>query len=307
MAIVNRTKKEINAKLVFYGPASGGKKTNLEYIYKKLKPECRGKMKSVATQKDRMIFFDFMPAELADVNGYSVRFHVYTISGEVTQPAIWKMVLKGVDGLVFVADSNPDRMSANIDSMKSLTEHLNNYGKILADFPSVIQCNKQDLANATPIQDMQRMMGIEEVPLVSAKAKKGEGVVNSLNKVIKGVLQNLKETEPSLKEEPAATKTAAATAPAAPPTKAPSAGLKGDSFDELASFTLAQAAETGGMTGETAFAAAPAMHAEPTIEVVGEVEMVGDGRFRLPIAVMYGGKKKEFAISLSLSVEELLR
>jgi len=308
MALVNRTKKEINAKLVFYGPALSGKKTNIEYIYKKLKPECRGKLKTIATQSDKMLFFDFMPAELSEVEGYSYRFHIYTVSGEVTHPAIWKMVLKGVDGIVFVADSHPDRMLANIESMKSLKEHLAAYGKTLHDIPSIIQCNKQEIAGALSVQEMIRMLNTEGLTHIPTKAKKGEGVVSTLNKLIKVVLQKVRETESlpqSEKKQKVVQKRSAKDESAAVPS------LKGDSFDELASFTIAQAAETGNVLQGDPVAklpATPLMDAlEPNLEIVGEIEMIGDGKFRLPLAVMYGGKKKTFAITISLSVQELLR
>jgi signal recognition particle receptor subunit beta len=310
MALVNRTKREINAKLVYCGPTFGGKRTNLEFIYKKLKPETRGKLKSVSTQNDRMLFFDFMPAELSDFDGYSVRFHIYTISGEVSQPAIWKMVLKGVDGIVFVADASPGRVDANVESMKELVENLQTYGKGIQDIPCVIQLNKQDASTAASAAELLKVLEIGDLPVVVAKAKKGEGVVASLNKLIKAVLQDVKENNPLFSGD-LANGVMAEPEPKAPSRKSSVANAaagdapSSDSFDDLATFTIAQASEPGNtLTGGTP---SSAMGQDPFVEVAGEVEVLSDGRLRLPLAVVSGQKKKMVAITISLSIDDLMR
>src|SRR5512137_906990 len=158
MALVNHAKGEINAKLVFYGPGLSGKSTNLNFIYRKLKPEHRGKLKAMNIEKERMLFFDFSPSGPGKVGAYNVRFHIYTITGEAASGTAWKMVLKGVDGVVFVADSAPDRLGANLESLSVLRKTLEGYSINLADLPGVLQCNKRDLSAALPLDEMQNAL-----------------------------------------------------------------------------------------------------------------------------------------------------
>lgn len=319
MALVNRTKKEINAKIVYYGPGQSGKSANLEYIYKKLKPECRGKLQSTMAKNDRMLFFDFTPAELAEPGGYSFRFHIYTLVGGVTESSTWKMLLKGVDGLVFVADSMPDKMQNNLASFKSLEENLAAHGKALPNIPCIIQCNKQDVAGALSLEEIQRQLPFGNIPLVAAKAKKGEGVVNTLNRLVKMVLQRIREAEPEIgSEEEATGKEARRAAPAKEVTPARAAGTgevasatsaKEVAYDELASLTISQAVEAG--IGGRGTVKPPASLSgaeveEPVLELLGPVEMLADGRFRLPLAVSCGGKKRSTALTVAISFEKLL-
>jgi signal recognition particle receptor subunit beta len=315
MALVNRTKKEINAKIVYYGPGQSGKSANLEYIYKKLKPECRGKLQSTMAKNDRMLFFDFTPAELAEPGGYSFRFHIYTLVGGVTESSTWKMLLKGVDGLVFVADSMPDKMQDNLVSFNSLVENLAVHGKALADIPCIIQCNKQDVAGALSLEEIQRQLPSGSISLVAAKAKKGEGVVNTLNRLVKMVLQRIREAEPDIGiEEKGTGKEARRGAPAKEVTPARSAGASAASakevaFDELASLTISQAVEAGIGGRGTVKPPASLLQAEveePVLELSGPVEMLADGRIRLPLAVSCGGKKKITALTVAISFEKLL-
>ena len=155
MSMINYASREINCKLVYYGPGLGGKTTNLEHIYGKVSPNTRGKMISLATETERTLFFDFLPVDLGTIRGFKTRFHLYTVPGQVYYNASRKLILKGVDGIVFVADSQIERMEANVESMQNLYDNMAEYGYDLTKLPFVIQYNKRDLPNAAPIKDLQ--------------------------------------------------------------------------------------------------------------------------------------------------------
>src|SRR5512145_591645 len=155
MSMINYASREMNCKLVYYGPGLGGKTTNLEHIYGKVSPNTRGKMISLATETERTLFFDFLPVDLGTIKGFKTRFHLYTVPGQVYYNASRKLILKGVDGIVFVADSQIERMEANVESMQNLYDNMAEYGYDLTKIPFVIQYNKRDLPNAAPIKDLQ--------------------------------------------------------------------------------------------------------------------------------------------------------
>jgi len=155
MSMINYASREINCKLVYYGPGLGGKTTNLEHVYTKVNPNARGKMISLATETERTLFFDFLPVDLGTIRGFKTRFHLYTVPGQVYYNASRKLILKGVDGIVFVADSQLERMEANIESMQNLYDNMAEYGYDLTKIPFVVQYNKRDLPNASPIKDLQ--------------------------------------------------------------------------------------------------------------------------------------------------------
>ncbi len=158
MSMINYASREINCKLVYYGPGLGGKTTNLEHVYSKVAPEKRGKMVSLATETERTLFFDFLPVDLGTIRGFKTRFHMYTVPGQVYYNASRKLILKGVDGLVFVADSQMDRMEANVESMQNLYDNMAEYGYDVAKIPFVIQYNKRDLPNAAPVSELQQQL-----------------------------------------------------------------------------------------------------------------------------------------------------
>ncbi|MDD3294426.1 MAG: GTPase domain-containing protein, partial [Geobacteraceae bacterium] len=193
MALVNDVKKEIHAKIVYFGPAQSGKTTNLEYIYGKLKPEYRGAFKFMNTSSGKIVFFDFMRPELAGVEDYSVRFHIYTAPGEVSVPAIWKNALKGADGIVFVADADPSRMLENRRSLESLKCFLLEQGTKLGDVPCIFQCNKKDLADQSSLEQMKSLLEIDEFRMIPASARAGEAVLPTLSEMIKLILQKLRD------------------------------------------------------------------------------------------------------------------
>jgi signal recognition particle receptor subunit beta len=158
MSMINYASKEINCKIVYYGPGLGGKTTNLEVVYGKVTPDTRGKLISLATETERTLFFDFLPVDLGQIRGFKTRFHLYTVPGQVYYNASRKLILKGVDGIVFVGDSQVERMEANQEAMQNLYDNMAEYGYDLTKMPFVIQYNKRDLPNAAPIKELQAAM-----------------------------------------------------------------------------------------------------------------------------------------------------
>jgi len=204
MALVNDVKKEIHAKIVYYGPAKAGKTTNLEFIYNKLKPEYRGKFKFLNTPSGKMVFFDFMRPELAGVKDYSIHFHIYTVPGDVVDDAIWKNVLKGVDGIVFVADMDPSRMLENRRSLDDLKDALAVHSTRLEDIPCIFQLNKKDLSGAMTPEDMKNLLDSGDVLLIPAAARSAAGVLPTLSEMVKMILQKLRDTPLGEQEQPSA-------------------------------------------------------------------------------------------------------
>jgi hypothetical protein len=197
MSFINYSSREINCKIVYYGPGLCGKTTNLQYIYAKTNPDARGKMISLATETERTLFFDFLPLSLGDIRGFKVRFHLYTVPGQVFYDASRKLILKGVDGLVFVADSQEERMDANIESFDNLKGNLAEQGYHLEKIPYVIQYNKRDLPTALPIDVLVGTLNPNGgIPQYEAVATVGYGVFDTLKAVAKLVLMELKKAAP---------------------------------------------------------------------------------------------------------------
>jgi mutual gliding-motility protein MglA len=191
MSMINYASREINCKLVYYGPGLGGKTTNLEYVYNKVNPETRGKLISLATEQERTLFFDFLPVDLGSIRGFKTRFHLYTVPGQVYYNASRRLILKGVDGLVFVADSQAERMDANIAALENLYENLVDYGYDPTQLPVVLQWNKRDLSNAVPVDELRRQLNPMGLPEQEAVAVTGAGVFDTLKAVSKLVLKSL--------------------------------------------------------------------------------------------------------------------
>ena len=194
MTFINYASREINCKIVYYGPGLGGKTTNLQYIYDTTAPTAKGKLISLATETDRTLFFDFMPLELGTVRGFKTRFHLYTVPGQVFYDASRKLILKGVDGVVFVADSQEERMDANIESLYNLEENLTSNGYDLSKIPYVLQLNKRDLPNVIPAEEMVAELRRNGEPVHEAVAAKGNGVFDTLKSVAKQVLTELRKS-----------------------------------------------------------------------------------------------------------------
>ena len=224
MSMINYASREINCKIVYYGPGLGGKTTNLEHVYQKVSPNTRGKLISLATESERTLFFDFLPVDLGTIRGFKTRFHLYTVPGQVYYNASRKLILKGVDGIVFVADSQMDRMEANQEAMQNLYDNMAEYGYDLTRMPFVVQYNKRDLPNAAPLAELQAALNpgwevteaprqrnspdvfhageylvqqvatgewVERAPYFEAVAVTGEGVFDTLKGVSKLVLKSL--------------------------------------------------------------------------------------------------------------------
>jgi len=192
MSFINYAAREINVKIVFYGPGLGGKTTNLQYIYEKSNPQQKGKLISLATETDRTLFFDFLPLDLGSVRGFKTRFHLYTVPGQVFYDASRKLILKGVDGVVLVSDSQEARMDANIESMKNLEDNLDENGFDLKSIPYVLQFNKRDLPTAVAVDKMYRVLNFKGEPTFEAIAVQGMGVFETLKAVAKQVLYELR-------------------------------------------------------------------------------------------------------------------
>ena len=193
MSFINYSSREINCKIVYYGPGLCGKTTNLQYIYSKTNPDLKGKMISLATETERTLFFDFLPLALGQIRGFKTRFHLYTVPGQVFYDASRKLILKGVDGVVFVADSQIERMEANIESLDNLRINLAEQGYDLDKVTCVIQYNKRDLPNSAALEEMQQLLNPKGLPEFEACATTGKGVFETLKAVARGVLRDLKQ------------------------------------------------------------------------------------------------------------------
>ena len=192
MSFINYMAREINCKIVYYGPGLCGKTTNLQYIYDRTNPDAKGKMISLATDTERTLFFDFLPLSLGEIRGFKTRFHLYTVPGQVFYGASRKLILKGVDGVVFVADSQIMRMEANMESVENLAENLAEQGYALERIPYVVQYNKRDLPGVAEVSELREMVNPDKVPDFEAVARTGVGVFDTLKAVAKLVLTELK-------------------------------------------------------------------------------------------------------------------
>jgi signal recognition particle receptor subunit beta len=321
MALINHVKGEINAKIVYYGPGSAGKETNLNYIYRKIKPENRGQMKTMNVEKNRMLFFDFTPAGQGKIGDYNLRFHIYSIVGEVSGNTAWKMVLKGVDGIVFVADSTPDRMKTNAASLDELREIMSGYGMSIKDLPGVLQCNKRDIYYSLPLDEMENALNYGGFAVKPAVAGKGEGVLESLFALMKEVTKNLRESgivpgvEP---EQPAPPETAIPEEKEefAPPIEPALLTLEEEQQivePEPLPTPLLEEPQPIILAEEVVEAEQPVLEAieeiaapetpTPVIEIAGLPEPYSGGRLRLPLRVRCGGQEKEVTLSLTVAVE----
>jgi signal recognition particle receptor subunit beta len=195
MASINYASKEISCKIVFYGPGLSGKTTNLQYVHKKIPPHSKGDLISLATDQDRTLFFDFLPVDIGKIHGFATKFQLYTVPGQVYYNATRKLVLRGVDGLVFVADSQRSKMDENLESLENLAENLSEYGYRLERIPMVMQYNKRDLNFICPLEEMQRKLNPRSLPHFEAVATKGTGVFDTLKCISKLVLDQAKRKQ----------------------------------------------------------------------------------------------------------------
>lgn len=192
MSFVNYHSKEINCKIVYYGPGLGGKTTNIQYVYQKTSGDAKGNIISLNTENERTLFFDFLPLDLGEIRGFKTRFHLYTVPGQVFYEASRKLILRGVDGVVFVADSQVEKMDANRESLKSLEMNLLEQGYDISRLPMIMQWNKRDLPNVIAVEELEKELNRWDCPTFEATAIEGKGVFESLKMISKLVLMNLK-------------------------------------------------------------------------------------------------------------------
>ena len=305
MALFNHVIKEVNAKIVYFGPGFCGKETSITHIYRKLNPEFRSVIKVMTVQGNRMLFFDFRPTEKG-VEGYSVRFHLYTVVDEVLKPSTWKMVLKGADGVVFVADSDPARQQENLDRLNELQTLLVAEGSGVDQIPFVMQYNRRDVPDAVALEEMQRSLNRSNVPGFPSVATTGDGVLSPLSNLIKMVLAKIRETlaesveakvkgeEEAAPEPPSGMEVAEAVVP--------DTTLEGG---EVA--TSGETAEPPLPPGE------PSRHEEaaPAEEVAGGAEeihleitgggLLEEGRLTIPVTVTAGAARRDYRLVISLA------
>jgi mutual gliding-motility protein MglA len=193
LSFINFAAREINCKIVYYGAGLGGKTTNLQLIFDKTADKQKSKMISLATETDRTLFFDFLPLDLGTVRGFRTRFHLYTVPGQVFYDASRKLILRGVDGVVFVADSQEERLDANLEALENLQENLKEHGYDFKKIPYVLQLNKRDLPNALPVEDLKRELVRRDEPSLEAVAFQGKGVFETLKEIARQVLIELKK------------------------------------------------------------------------------------------------------------------
>ena len=191
MSMINYASREINCKVVYYGSGLGGKTTNLEYVYSRVNPDTKGKMISLATDTERTLFFDFLPIDMGEIRGFRTRFHLYTVPGQVYYNASRRLILKGVDGLIFVADSQRSRLDANIEAMHNLYENMESYGYDVGTIPFIVQYNKRDLPDIMSVEELRSVLNPMGVPDFEAVAIEGEGVFQTLSAVSKLVVRSL--------------------------------------------------------------------------------------------------------------------
>ena len=193
MSFINFAAREINCKIVYYGAGLGGKTTNLQFIFQKTAEQQKGKMISLATETDRTLFFDFLPLDLGSVRGFKTRIHLYTVPGQVFYDASRKLILRGVDGVVFVADSQEERVDANIEAIDNLAANLQEHGYDLHQIPYVLQLNKRDLPNALPVETLKKELMRRKEPVFEAIANQGVGVFETLKEIARQVLTELRK------------------------------------------------------------------------------------------------------------------
>jgi len=298
MAVINYSKKEISAKIVYYGPSLCGKTTNIQAIYQSVKPDQKGKLVSLATEADRTLFFDFLPIEIANIRGFKTRLHFYTVPGQVYYNSTRRAVLTGVDGLVFVADSQRDKMEENTESLANLEENLNYYGKSIRSIPLVIQYNKRDLPDVMSIAEMNQILNPEGYPHTEAIATTGEGVLETLTRITKMVLQHIEKGTSGKPQQPPRLGPAAAQPASERPTPeaAPAHPHTSPQVDSTVHDT--RGAHAGGK---------PEV-AGGRIQIVGtgSAEVISANAFSIPVHVKIEGDNRVFVMDMAIKLDRFI-
>ena len=275
MALINRAKKEINTKIVYFGLPLAGKTATLESLFKMLPPEFRGTLKSMAVRDDRMLFFDFLPLGAGKLDGYTVRVHLYTAPGTIADMASWKIVLKGADGVVFVADSAATRLEANRESLEQLRGLLQGGGRNLEEIPLIVQGNKSDVTGAASPETVAEVLG-GGLDVVAASAATGEGVMPVLSMLVKQVLETISNTQME---------------------------GRGEGPLRLTALELPEK-EKAGVIVEAAVNPEIAAGIEPELMIDGAPEPLGNGLLRLPLVIRFDGKEKKVTLKVAISLEQ---
>lgn len=291
MALFNGTKREINAKIVYFGPPAAGKAATIQFVHRKLKGEIRSPIKAMGGQKDRMLFFDFMPPELGEVNGFRIRFHLYTVQGDVSSASTWKTILKGTDGIVFVADASRGGGSTNGEYLQRLREYLSAYGQELAAIPYTVQCNKSDLADAASPNAILQELGLTDCPAVASSVVTGEGILQVLSSVLKQVIGTLRESPPAA-EELRSTLTASEPSAGGGGAEVAAPTVMADFVPPMVSPESVELTASGPVLEE---------NHEPELELFGEPAVIADGCVEIPLKVMSGDRTKLFRLTVSLN------
>jgi hypothetical protein len=269
MALINHRAREVHFKIVYYGPGLGGKTTNVKMLHEKLPQDRRGKLVTIATEQERTLFFDFLPIDLGQVNGFTTRFHLYTVPGQIYYRRSRRAVLQGVDGIVFVADSHPDRERDNLESLEDMAQLLTTTGLTppqIARIPRVIQYNKRDVPHAIPLERMRALLNPGGLPEFEAVAVEGRGVPETMRTISKAVLARL-----------------VGAAPAAPPPAAPAPAQ---------SRGVVAARPAAAPFPPPRPAAAPSSPAHPPVHPLARPGLLHDARLRAPVAGGVAGRRR---------------
>ncbi|UCD84586.1 MAG: hypothetical protein JSU92_15180 [Deltaproteobacteria bacterium] len=312
MAILDSKRKEINAKIVYYGPALSGKTTNIQYIHKKLRPDHRGKLMTLATQGDRTLFFDFLPVELGVIRGMKVRLQIYTVPGQVFYNATRKLVLKNVDGVIFIADSQKKMLPENIESLKNLDENLRDYHRDLKEVPLVFQYNKRDMPGVSSVDELQAALNTYGSPSFESIASQGEGVLNCLTTISKMVINKLKSTsEITTLETQREKPTDESFDEPKPPSPTPQQEQK-----TLESLRPSPDYQTSTVISPTEDKVKPPLKISPStrtqpkrdeLEIIelGEPEKISSNCFNIPLVIRNKRSAEEFVLDLTLKLDNL--
>ncbi|HHO77172.1 MAG TPA: hypothetical protein ENN05_12205 [Deltaproteobacteria bacterium] len=303
MAVINYSKKEISAKIVYYGPSVCGKTTNIQSIYSSIKPDQKGKLVSLATEADRTLFFDFLPIEIANIRGFKTRLHFYTVPGQVYYNSTRRAVLTGVDGLVFVADSQRDKMEENIESLANLEENLNYYGKSIKTLPLVMQYNKRDLPDATPVAEMEQILNPDGYPWFESVATTGEGVLQTLTKITKLVLKHIEMGTSGKQQRPT---------PAEPERK-PEAPVAADKTHTQTAYELPDEIESQipesplpRQTNASIKSGSSALGGRIQIVGTNNAQVISANAINIPVRLKIEGDERIYTMELALKIDSLI-